>query len=153
MTEIRFRGTVPFPQAEVFTYFADARNWARFSPGVEEVGHVRGWGMPGGRCRLRLRVLRRRRTIDCEMVEVDPPRMFRYLAREEGQPTAVHDCRFAGVPGGTRVEIRARRDSRRGAAGLYDRLPVRWALAWTLRRSVGRLRSDLARRRRQSGDA
>jgi Polyketide cyclase / dehydrase and lipid transport len=115
---------------------------------VEIVDHVEGWDAPGGRCRLTLRVLGRRRTFDCELIEIERPEMFRYVAREEGQPTAVNEGRFAEVADGTRVEITARRDPRRGPAGLFDRIVVPWALKRTLDRSMATLTSTLAGRGR-----
>lgn len=148
MAEVRFDGVMPVPRADVFDFLADARNWPGFVPGVQTVDQVEGWGTPGGRCRLTISLLGRRRTLDCEMTESDRPRLFRYLAREEGQPTASHDCQFVEVAGGTRVEISARRDPRRGPVGMYDRFMVPWALKRMLNRQMVSVSATLAERRR-----
>ena len=150
MAEVRFDGVVPIPRAEVFDFLADARNWPAFFPGVETVDHVEGWGTPGGRCRLTIRLLGRRRTLDCEMTEAERPQLFGYLAREEGQPTASNHCQLVEVPGGTRVTISARRDPRRGARGMYDRLLVPWALKRMLNRQMASVSTTLAERRRRA---
>jgi carbon monoxide dehydrogenase subunit G len=148
MSEVRFDGVVPAPPADVFDLLADARNWPSVMPGVETVDGVDGWGAPGGRCRLTIRLLGQSRTFDCEMTDVDRPQLFRYLAREEGQPTSSNACRFAEVAGGTRVEISAQRDARRGVAGLYDRSVVPWALKRMLDRQMTAVTTTLAQRRR-----
>ena len=145
---------MPAPQAEVFDFLADARNWPAFVPGAVTVDHVEGWGAPGGRCQVTIRLLGRHRTLDCEMTELERPRMFRYLAREEGQPTASNDCRFAEAAGGTRVEISAQRDPRRGAVGIYDQFVVPWALKRMLDQQMRSVSTTLAeRRRREPGSA
>jgi hypothetical protein len=52
------------------------------------------------------------------------------------------------VEGGTRVEISAQRDARRGVAGLYDRSVVPWALKRMLDRQMTAVTTTLAQRRR-----
>ena len=154
MSEVRFVGVMPIPRAEVFDLLSDARNWPVFVPGVKAVDYVESWGAPGGRCRLTISLLGRRRTLDCEMTEFERPGLFRYLAREEGHPTASNDCRFVEVAGGTRVEISARREPRRGPVGLYDRLVVPWALKRMLDRQMVSISITLAKRhQRASGMA
>jgi hypothetical protein len=93
-------------------------------------------------------LLGRRRRFDCEMTDIERPRQFRYLAREEGRPTSRHDCRFTETAGGTRVEISARHDGRRGWAGLYDRFVVPWALRRMLNRQMASVSATLTARRR-----
>ncbi|HEU4424053.1 MAG TPA: SRPBCC family protein [Pilimelia sp.] len=150
MTEIRFRGTVPMPRTEVFDYFVDARLWPAWFPGVEAVDDIEGWGAPGGRCRLTVRVLGRRRTFHCQMTKIDRPQLFAYVAREEGLPTSSHEGRFVEVAEGTRVEISARRDPRRGPAGFYDRIVVARALKRMMDRSMASLATTLTERRRRA---
>ena len=98
---------------------------------------------------MTIRLLGRRRTLDCEMTECERPHLFRYLAREEGQPTASSHCQFAEVAGGTRVKISARRDPRRGAIGVYDRFMVPWALKRMLNRQMASVSTTLVERRRR----
>ena len=147
MTEVRFTGIVPFPREAVFDSFIDLRNWVHFSPGVESIDDVEGWGAPRGRCRVTIRVLGRRRIADCEMTEIQRPLQFRYLAGVEGQPTSTHDCRFTDAPDGTRVDISTRWDARHGVVGLFDRFPVRWALKRMLNRSMSSFAAMMAQRR------
>jgi carbon monoxide dehydrogenase subunit G len=147
MAEVRFDGVLPDRRADVFDLLSDARDWPSVLPGVEAVDHVEGWGTPGGRCRLTIRVLGRRRTLDCEMVQSERPHRFGYVAREEGQPDSYHDCQFVEVAGGTRVEISARRDSRHSPAGLYDRFVVTWALKRMLNQQIDSVSTVLAERR------
>lgn len=153
MSEVRFDGDMPIPRAQVFDLLADARNWPAFLPGVKAVDHVEGWGAPGGRCRLTISLLGRRRTVDCEMTAFERPRLFHYLAREEGHPTASNDCRFIEVTEGTRVEISARREPRRGAVGIYDRFVAPWALKRMLDRQMGAVSITLEDRRRRASGA
>ena len=148
MSEVRFDGVMPVPRAEAFDFLADARNWPAFLPGVESVDHVDGWGAPGGRCRLTIRLLGRPRTFDCEMTEIDPPQVFRYVARQGGQPPSSHDCRFDEVAGGTRVQISARQDPRGGPVGWYDRFVAPWALKRMLDRQMASVSTTLVERRR-----
>jgi uncharacterized protein YndB with AHSA1/START domain len=152
MSEVRFDGVMPIPRAAVFDLLADARNWPVFVPGVKTVDHVEGRGAPGGRWRLTIRLLGRRRSLDCEITEFERPRLFRYLASEEGHPTATSDCQFVEVAGGTRVEISARRDPRRGPVGLYDCLVVKLALKRMLDRQMVSASITLAERHQRASD-
>jgi carbon monoxide dehydrogenase subunit G len=152
MSEVRFDGVLPIPRAEVFDFLSDARNWPAVLPGVQTVDHVEGWGAPGGRCRLTIRLLGRGRTLDCEMLESERPNRFRYVAHEEGHPDAHNDCRFVEEAGGTRVQISARQDARRSLFGLYDRFVAPWALQRLLNRQMVSVTTTLADRRgRASG--
>jgi hypothetical protein len=82
------------------------------------------------------------------MLQSDRPHQFGYVAREEGQPDAHHDCEFVEVAGGTEVRISARRDSRQSPAGLYDRFLVTWGLKRMLNRQMAAVSTNLADRPR-----
>jgi uncharacterized protein YndB with AHSA1/START domain len=145
MPEFRFGAMIPFPRDEVFDYVSDPRHWPEFFREVEAVDQVEGWDRPGGRCRVRVRVLGRRQYI-AELVEFDRPRLTRDVARQAGMPDVEHEHVFSEVPEGTRLDNIARYRPRPGLVGLYDRTVLRWAAQRTYRRMYARATASVTAR-------
>jgi hypothetical protein len=68
----------------------------------------------------------RRQHLDCTLVEFDRPRLIRYVATTPGLPQIEYRHTFAEAGNGTRLELSAHRELRRGLGSLLDQTLIRW---------------------------
>lgn len=123
--KITYGAVLPLPPEEAFAFMADPLNWPRFSPGVRTVDKDDDWGHVGGHARLTNVILGRTLTMTLELTEWDPPKAFRYTVSQGDAPGNDDNRRtFQPVAGGTRLAGTTEIPTRRGAAGLLDRLQM-----------------------------
>src|SRR5215204_873625 len=84
--EIAYGAVVPLPPEAAFAFVSDPTTWPRFFDALESAGPLDGWGAVGGRGRMTTRFLGSSVTSELELTEWDPPRAFRYTARQAGRP-------------------------------------------------------------------
>lgn len=123
--EIRYEAILQVTPDRAFAFVSDPRNWPLFFDPVRSAEALTGWGRPGGRGRLVTSFLGRAVTSDLEVTEWDPPRVFRYTARQRGRPDLDNRRVFAEYQPGTRLIGTTSITTRRGLHGLIDRMSLR----------------------------
>jgi carbon monoxide dehydrogenase subunit G len=123
--KITYGAVLPLPPDEAFAFVADPLNWPRFFPGVQAVDKDDDWGRVGGHARLTSVILGRSLTMNLELTEWDAPKAFRYtVSQGEGPGNDDNRRTFQPVPGGTQLTGTTEVPTRRGPAGLLDRLQM-----------------------------
>lgn len=123
--KITYHAVLPLPPDEAFAFVADPLNWPLFFPGVRSVDKDVDWGHLGGHARLTSVILGRSLTMSLELTEWDPPVAFRYTVSQGDAPGNDDNRRiFRPVPGGTQLTGTTEIPTRRGAAGLLDRIQM-----------------------------
>jgi uncharacterized protein YndB with AHSA1/START domain len=125
LREIRYEAILPVPPDRAFEFVSDPGNWPVFFHAVRSAEASSQWGRPGGRGHMVTAFLGRMVHSDLELTEWDPPRGFRYTARQRGRPDLDNRRVFAEVAGGTRLIGTTRIPARRGLHGAVDRLSLR----------------------------
>jgi uncharacterized protein YndB with AHSA1/START domain len=136
--QIAYEAVLPVPPDRAFEFVSDPSNWPAFFRAVRSAEASPGWGRPGGRGRMVTSFLGRTVNSDLEVTEWDPPRGFRYTARQRGRPDLDNRRVFAEVAEGTRLIGTTRIPARRGLRGLVDRFSLR-----VLHRAYGRAMTRL----------
>jgi hypothetical protein len=135
---ISYQAVLQVAPDRAFAFVSDPRDWPMFFDAVRSAEALTGWGRPGGRGRLVTSFLGRTVTSDLEVTEWDPPRMFRYTARQRGRPDLDNRRVFEEHQGGTRLIGTTRITPRGGLHGLVDRLSLR-VLRRVYRKAMARL--------------
>jgi uncharacterized protein YndB with AHSA1/START domain len=140
--QIRYEAVLPVTPDRAFEFVSDPSNWPVFFDAVQSAEAPTGWGRPGGRGRMVTKFLGRTVESDLEVTEWDPPRTFRYTARQRGRPDLDNRRVFDEVAQGTRLTGTTRIPARRGLHGLVDRMSLR-ILHRAYRRAMTRLAHTL----------
>ena len=117
---ISYGAIIPLPPAEAFAFVSDPRNWHLFFDSLRSAEADADWGTVGGHARMTNAMLGRTITSELELTVWDPPREFRYTARQPGRPDLDNRRVFVPLPGGTRMQGTTESRSRGGLAGLTD---------------------------------
>lgn len=124
-TEIAYGAVVPLPPDEAFAFVSDPATWPTFFATLESATAGEGWGATGGHGRMVTRFMGSSVTSELELTEWDPPRTFRYAARQAGRPDLDNRRVFTAVAAGTRLDGTTSITVRPGAKGVVDRLTLR----------------------------
>ena len=138
MKEISYGTVLPVPVDEAFEFVSEPANWPLFFESMRSVERQEGWGKVGGRAHVVISLLGRAVTSEFELTEWDPPRSFRYIARQQGWPDLDNNRVFEPVGTGTRLRFVTAAEGRPGPMALVDWL-YRRALLRTFRRAMARL--------------
>lgn len=120
VTRLHYGAIVPLPQEEAFGFVSDPRNWPLFFDGMRSAEAGADWGTVGGHARMTISMLGRAIESELELTVWDPPREFRYVARQQGRPEVDNRRVFVPVPGGTRLVGTTDARMRGGVSGLAD---------------------------------
>jgi hypothetical protein len=121
---IAYGATVPLPVDKAFAFLSDPDHWPLFFSNIESVEKGADWGSVGGGARLTSAFLGRSVTSDLELTVWDPPREFRYVMRQPGNPSLDNRRTLEGVAGGSRLVGTTEAEPRGGLAGLADSLQL-----------------------------
>lgn len=135
---ISYQAVLQVSPDRAFAFVSDPGNWPMFFDAVRSAEALTGWGLPGGQARLVTSFLGRAVTSELEVTEWDPPRTFRYTARQRGQPDLDNRRVFEDHNPGTRLIGTTRITPRRGLHGLIDRMSLR-VLHRVYRKAMARL--------------
>jgi Polyketide cyclase / dehydrase and lipid transport len=124
MAEIGYGAVVPLPPDEAFAFVSDPTTWPRFFDTLESAEPLDEWGTVGGRGRMTTRFLGSSVTSELELTEWDPPRIFRYTARQAGRPDLDNLRVFTPVGTGTQLRGSTTIRPRPGLRGLMDRVTL-----------------------------
>jgi glyoxylase-like metal-dependent hydrolase (beta-lactamase superfamily II) len=119
-TRLRYGAVVPLPLEQAFAFVSGPRNWPLFFDGMRSAEAGADWGAVGGHARMTTAMLGRAVESELELTVWDPPREFRYLARQPGHPEADNRRVFVALPGGTRLVGTTDYRPRGGVSGLID---------------------------------
>jgi hypothetical protein len=144
MREIRYEAHLPVAQAHAFDFVSTPGNWGLFLDGVDVVDVADDWGRPGGQARLVIRLFGRPVTSHLELTHWDPPRAFRYTARQRGRPPVDNHRSFEATGAGTLLVGTTRVAPRAGLRFAADLLALR-VLHRTYRRGMTRLPTVIGR--------
>ena len=136
--EIAYGAVVPLPPEVAFAFVSDPTTWPRFFDALESAEPLDGWGTVGGRGRMTTRFLGSSVTSELELTEWDPPRAFRYTARQGGRPDLDNLRVFTPLGTGTQLRGTTTIRPRRGVRGLIDRVTLR-VLARVFAKAMRRL--------------
>ena len=123
--EIAYGAVVPLPPDAAFAFVSDPTTWTRFFDTLESAEPLDGWGTVGGRGRMTTRFLGSSVTSELELTEWDPPRAFRYTARQAGRPDLDNLRTFTQVGSGRQLHGTTTIRPRPGVRGLIDRVTLR----------------------------
>jgi hypothetical protein len=135
---LSYGATLPVPPSRAFAFVADPANWPTFFDGVRSVRKDDDWAGTGGHAHLTTAFLGRKVESHLEVTVWDPPREFRYVARQAGAPDLDNRRVFEPDPGGTRLRGTTEVLPRRGAVSVLDRGQV-LVLRRVYARAMGRL--------------
>ncbi len=120
MKEISYGTVLPVPVDEAFEFVSEPANWPLFFESLQSVERQEGWGRAGGRAQVVISLLGRAVTSELELTEWDPPRSFRYIARQRGWPDLDNNRVFEPAGTGTRLRFVTTAEARPGAMALVD---------------------------------
>lgn len=138
MTRLRYGAFVPLGQEDAFAFVSDPRNWPQFFDGMRSAEAGADWGTVGGHARMTNAMLGRSIESELELTVWDPPREFRYVARQPGRPELDNRRVFVPLPDGTRLVGTTDARMRGGVTGLTDQA-VRLALQRTFHEAMAKL--------------
>ena len=118
---IRYGATLPVPPAEAFRFVAYPPNWPTFVEGIRSVRLDDDWAGIGAHARVTTAFLGRSVESRMEITFWDPPREFRYVARQAGAPDLDNRRVFEPASNGTHLRGSTAILPRRGARSLVDR--------------------------------
>jgi hypothetical protein len=121
-SRISYGAVVPLPPDEAFAFVSDPLNWPSFIRSMRSVSKQPDWQGVGGRATMTNVIAGRTFTSELEMTVWDPPREFRYLARQPGAPALDNRRVFEPAPSGTRMRGTTEGALRAGVQGLADRV-------------------------------
>ncbi len=119
---ISYGAVVPLPPTEAFAFVSDPGNWHLFFDSVRSAEADADWGDVGGHARMTNAMLGRTIESELELTVWDPPREFRYTARQPGRPDLDNRRVFVPLPDGTRLQGTTESQPRGGLAGLTDQM-------------------------------
>lgn len=123
--EIVYGAVVPLPPDEAFAFVSEPATWPSFFATLESAAAGAGWGATGGHGRMVTRFLGSSVTSELELTEWDPPRTFRYTARQAGRPDLDNLRVFTPAADGTQLRGTTTIETRPGVKGVVDRLTLR----------------------------
>ena len=123
--EISYGAVLTVEPDRAFAFVSDPHNWPTFFDSVQSAEALTDWGQPGGQGRMVTSFLGRTVISDLVVTEWDPPRVFRYTARQRGRPDLDNRRTFEQLEAGTRLVGTTRIETRPGLNGLIDRLSLR----------------------------
>ncbi|MBK6763414.1 MAG: SRPBCC family protein [Micrococcales bacterium] len=123
--KISYGAVVPLPPDEAFAFVSDPEKWPTFFESMRSVEKGDDWGAVGGHARMTNVLLGRSIESELELTAWDPPREYRYTARQPGPGAALPKGVRAGTRG-TQLSGTTEAALRRGLSGLIDRV---WARA------------------------
>ncbi len=141
--QISYGAILPVEPDRAFRFVSQPSNWPTFFESVRSAEASPDWGQPGGRGRMITSFIGRAVTSDLELTEWDPPRAFRYTARQRGRPDLDNRRVFEECESGTRLTGTTRMEPRPGFNGLIDRLSLH-VLHRIYRRAMDRLPDDVS---------
>ena len=118
---LSYGATLPVPPSEAFAFVGDPRRWPTFFDGIRSVRRGDDWAGVGGHADMTTAFLGRRVESHLEISVWEPPREFRYIARQAGGPDLDNRRVFEAVPNGTRLRGTTAILPRHGTLGLVDR--------------------------------
>jgi Polyketide cyclase / dehydrase and lipid transport len=136
--KIEYGAVLPVDPDRAFGFVSDPTNWPRFFASMRSAEAGPDWGRVGGHGRMVTSFLGRDVVSEFELTTWDPPREFRYVARQRGRPDLDNRRIFLATEGGTRLAGTTRLRPRPGLAGLTDRISLR-ALQGIYRKAMLRL--------------
>lgn len=135
---VQLSAALPVDPERAFAVVSDPTAWPAFFAPIHTAEAGEGWGRPGGRARVRVRVLGRLVDSELEVLDWAAPHLLRYVTRQRGRPDLEHVRVLVPVTGGTRLLGTVRAADRTGPAGLADRVAFR-ALQRVYDRAMHRL--------------
>ena len=141
--QISYGAILPVEPDRAFRFVSEPSNWRTFFETVRSAEASPDWGQPGGRGRMITSFMGRAVTSDLELTEWDPPRAFRYTARQRGRPDLDNRRVFEECESGTRLTGTTRMQPRPGLNGLIDRLSLH-VLHRIYRRAMDRLPDNVS---------
>jgi glyoxylase-like metal-dependent hydrolase (beta-lactamase superfamily II) len=120
-----YGAVLPLSEKEAFAFITDPDTWPSFFDHLRLTERDPDWGRTGGHARMTNRILGRTLRSELELTEWDPPRAFRYVAHQAGEPDLDNRRVFEAVPGGTRLHGTTTMVVRAGTAGVTDRARLR----------------------------
>ena len=122
-TRITYGALVPLPPDEACAFVADPLRWPAFFGAMRDATKDDDWPAVGARARSTNVVLGRTFTSELEMTMWDPPREFRYVARQAGAPPLSNRRVTRGWPrAGACCTASTEMTPRAGVRGLLDRV-------------------------------
>ena len=121
-TRITYGALVPLPPDEACAFVADPPRWPAFFSAMRDATKDDDWPAVGARARSTNVVLGRTITSELEMTMWDPPREFRYVARQAGAPPLSNRRVIEPAEGGSRLYATTELTPRPGIRGLLDRV-------------------------------
>lgn len=118
---LSYGAILPIPPSDAFAFVADPPNWPMFFDGIRSSRKDDDWDAIGGHAHMTTAFLGRNVESHLEITAWDPPREFRYVARQAGGPDLDNRRVFEPVPGGTRLDGTTQVLPRGGALSLVDR--------------------------------
>jgi glyoxylase-like metal-dependent hydrolase (beta-lactamase superfamily II) len=122
---IDYGAVLPLSEEEAFAFITDPDTWPAYFDSLRSTEKDPDWGRPGGHARMTNRILGRTVHSELELTEWDPPRGFRYLAHQSGDPDVDNRRVLEPVSGGTRLHGTTTIMVRPGVAGMSDRARLR----------------------------
>lgn len=124
MSGISFGAELPVPPDRAFAVVSDPTMWPRFFDPMRSAHVTPGWGRPGCTAGLVIRFMGRGVSSALEILEWDPPRSIRYVARQAGRPDLDNLRVIEPAEGGSRLVGTIRMTPRRGLLGVVDRISL-----------------------------
>jgi hypothetical protein len=118
---LSYGAMLPVPPSEAFAFVADPPNWPTFFDGIRSCRKDDDWAAIGGHAHMTTTFLGRNVESHLEITAWDPPREFRYVARQAGAPDLDNRRVFEPLPSGTRLHGTTVVQPRGGAMNLVDR--------------------------------
>jgi len=110
------------PVERGFAFITGTANWEKFWPGYVRLEQDARWRGVGDTVQLVTRLLGRERLLTMRLTAFETDRLVRYTSTQTGLPDAFHERHFEAVEGGFAYRLVVEYESRRGIAGLFDRL-------------------------------
>ena len=118
---LSYGAILPVPPSDAFTFVADPPNWPMFFDGIKSCRKDDDWAGIGGHAHMTTAFLGRAVESHLEITAWDPPREFRYVARQAGGPDLDNRRVFEPVSSGTLLRGTTAVLPRDGAMNLVDR--------------------------------
>lgn len=138
MIEIDIRHNFNVPVDKAFAFITDTVNWHRYWPDFVrlEGGPETGWGTPGGKVTVVIRLLNRERALHIDLQAFERNTLVRYISRQQGLPELRHQRHFRATPVGSEFRLQVSYQPRRGLVGLFDRYVLRRSVEQAVRKSL-----------------
>lgn len=148
MVRIKIDHAFPVSVDKAFSYITDIDNWSQYWPDfirLEEHGDIK-WGARGAQLLVVIHLLNRETGLNIELHSFVKDRLVKYVSRQKGLPEIWHERHFMQTSKGSGFRLIMEYQPRRGLAGLFDRILLRYSIKKAIRKTLNNLDLQLGYR-------